>query len=696
MPAPDSAIRRDIDGLRALAVLLVIAHHVAPTLVSGGFVGVDVFFVISGFLITRLIDTALHNGHFSYVEFLWKRCRRILPALMVVLVSVLLMGACILTGPEMVSLAQHVAVGSLFSSNFLLWHEVGYFDGSAIMKPLLHLWSLGVEEQFYLLWPLFLTVLPLNRRVRFLSVAALVALSLMISENLAYSDPAQGFYMLHSRAWELGIGGLVSLAAPMIPASWSLPSVAGLRLRTIASATGVTLILVTALRIDGGTSWPGIAALVPVIGAVLVIVAGPDALLNKRLLTGRTAEWLGQRSYALYLWHWPPIAFLHILAQERSISDTSVQWIAALMMIPVIAVAHATLHHVERPVREIAERIEARTRILTRHLLPYGVAIAVLAISAHTVMRSHGIPSRYGTAGDDAIAALRDASMDSITAYDKYATRCNLADKGNATWCWRIPGSGKGIAVFGDSHAEVVFAGLADLDAKRPLFLTGRKGCAPILQLEPIADRLGEICRRSSQLAHAAIRADTNIGTVLLVARGPAYIAGVGFGVDTQRPVVPVAVRSARSDSLAFTRAFNAGIERSIQSFVDAGKRVILVVGVPEIGFLPEECLIGRPFGLREVRAPCAVSRAAVDYRNKEYRRLVGALAARIPALEVFDAEPIFCDGALCHARRGTRLLYQDGNHLSLAGSRMLTEQLRPLLALPPSRATLAAANVTR
>ena len=682
MPAPDSAIRRDIDGLRALAVLLVIANHVAPSILTGGFVGVDVFFVISGFLITRLIDTALHAGTFSYVEFLWRRCRRILPALLLVLVTTLLAGVCVLTGPELASLAKHVAVASLSGSNLLLWSEVGYFDTSATIKPLLHLWSLGVEEQFYLIWPLFLAVLPLHRRTRLLSVGALVALSLLISENLAYSDPAQGFYMLHSRAWELGIGGLIALAAPMIPGIWALPTRVDSTLRSFASVLGAALILAAALLFDSSTSWPGISALVPALGTALVIIAGPDALLNRSLLSARAAQWLGLRSYAFYLWHWPPIALLHVLAQERNVSGETVQLILALMMIPALALAHATMHCVELPVRIMAARVEARTRILARHLLPFGIAIAVLAITSHRVMQSHGLPTRYGSLGIDAVAALQDAHADSITAYDKYAQRCKLADKGNATWCWRIPGTGQGIAVFGDSHAEVLFAGLADLGAQRPLFLTGRKGCAPILQSEPIADRLAEICRRSAQLAHAAIRTDTSIGTVLLVARGPAYIAGVGFGVDTQRLVVPVTLQKAAADSLALERAFDAGLERSARAFLDAGKRVILVVGVPEIGFMPEECLIGRPFGLRDVRSPCAVTRAAVDHRNLRYRRLVGALTARLPALEVFDAEPIFCDGALCHAQRGTRLLYQDGNHLSLTGSRLVTAQLRSTLAL--------------
>ena len=690
MSSADSAIRRDIDGLRALAVLLVIAHHVAPSYLTGGFVGVDVFFVIWGFLITKLIDDAVHAGTFRYVEFVWKRCRRIVPALYAVLVTTLLAGACILTGPELVSLARHVAVASLSGSNLLLWSEVGYFDTSAAFKPLLHLWSLGVEEQFYLVWPLLLTMLPLQRRTRLLAVIGVVALSLLISENLAYSDPAQAFYLLPSRAWELGVGGMLALALPLRPTATALPVRFDSIVRSSASGIGFGLVLLSAVAIDSSASWPGLSALRPVLGTALIIAAGPAAVLNRTLLSSRPAQWLGVRSYALYLWHWPPIAFLHILAAERGMSAESVQWIGALLMIPAVAFAHATLHHVERPARDLATRVEARGQVRARHLLPFGVALALLAMTADTIARSHGLPTRYGTAGVDAVAALRDASPDSITAYDKTATRCHLTDKGNATWCWRTPGTGKGIAVFGDSHAEVIFAGIAALRPAQPLFLTGRKGCAPILQDSEIADRLGEICRRASQLAHAAIRTDTSIGTVLLVSRGPAYISGAGFGVDTQRPVVPVAARHTPRDTAALHDAFEKGLERSIQSFVDAGKRVILVVGVPEIGFLPEECLIGRPFGLRDLRTPCALPRQIVDARNAEYRRLVGTLAARLPALEVYDAEPVFCDGALCHAKRGRRLLYQDGNHLTMFGSRLVAQQLRALLELRIAEAPVA------
>ena len=691
-----ASLRQDIDGLRAVAVLCVIAHHIAPGAVPGGFVGVDIFFVISGFLVTRLIDEAMHAGRFRYVEFIWKRCRRIVPALIALLIGTLVMGACVLTGPELVGLARHVAAGSISASNLLLWHEVGYFDTSAALKPLLHLWSLGVEEQFYVVWPLLLSLLPLDRRIRLLGILALVVFSLLLSENLAYADPSQAFYMLLSRAWELGVGGVLALALPLMRTSPAFRVARLPGLRAAASLTGASLIVASVTTLTNRDAWPGVAALLPVIGTALLIAVGPRPFLNRVLLSATPAQWIGQRSYALYLWHWPPLAFLHIIAQELQWTHDATRWAAMLLMIPVVAVAHVSLLLVERPVRIRAAAIEAREAIRMRHLLPYGAGLASIALVAVLVMGSHGLPARYGTlAGVDAETMLRAASPDSITAYDRFATRCRLADAGTATWCWRIGGASEegGVAVIGDSHAEVIFAGLVEQRRGASLLLTGRKGCAPIVQHTPIADRTAEICRRATLLAHEAIRGDTRIATVLIVSRGAAYITGSGFGVDSQRPVVPVAIGRSAHDTLALRNAYALGLEAAIQSFAAAGKRVMLVSGVPELGFLPAECIIARPFGLRTLRTPCAVPRNEVDRRNAPYRDVVREVAGRNPSLELFDATALFCDARRCGAVRDGRLLYQDGNHLTLAGSRIVAARLGDMLRTDARRLAVASSR---
>jgi peptidoglycan/LPS O-acetylase OafA/YrhL len=692
MPEASPDYRRDIDGLRAIAVLAVVLHHLAPTAVPGGFAGVDVFFVISGYLITRIINTAVLANEFSYAVFVWRRCRRILPSLGVVLVATLTIGACILTGPELESLARHTVAGALSGSNLLLFSEVGYFDTSAATKPLLHLWSLGIEEQFYLVWPLLLCVLPRAQRTRLLCIGALVALSLMLSENLAYADPSQAFYLLHARAWELGAGGLLALAAPRTHTDWATHTARGAQVRAALSCTGLVLTLLAMAQLNATASWPGLSALAPVTGTVLLIVAGPSAVINRTILSAAPVRWIGQRSYALYLWHWPPLAFLHILAPELQLSADTQVYISAALMLLALVLAHLTVRYVEQPVRRLADRVEARGAIRASSLLPYAVPVASVTVIAAAVVTSHGIPSRYGANSDDALATLRAAAADSATSYHAVATRCRLPDSGHATWCWRVSGNGPGIAVFGDSHAEGVFAALVASEPGVPLLLTGRKGCAPIVQDAPIAERTGEICRRASNLAHATILRDSSIATVLLIARGPAYISGVGFGVDSARPVVPVST----GDSLQLRDAYEAGITRSIDAFLAAGKRVMLVLDAPELGFQPDECVIGRPFGLRMPREPCALPRTVVQRRNAGYLQLVTALQARFPALDVVDASVPFCDATLCHARRGTRLLYSDANHLSAAGTRLLFAHLRPRLAARAPGRSLASARAQR
>ncbi len=691
MSTQHASYRPDIDGLRAVAVFLVVIHHVAPSLLPGGFIGVDVFFVISGFLITGILDDSMQAGTFRYVDFVWRRCRRIVPALATVLAATLLIGLCILTGPELVNLSRHLIAGSLSASNVLLWHEVGYFDSAAVTKPLLHLWSLGVEEQFYLLWPLFLIVLPLQRRIRILGVALVVMLSLMLSENLAYTDPSHAFYLLHTRAWELGAGGLLALILPVLHTRLIRRKHGTDHLRDIASFSGAAILLGSAFTHKAGGTWPGIAALTPVFGTTLLIGAGPRAIINRSLLSLSVARWLGQRSYPLYLWHWPPLAFLHILASERGLSSATVNVSAVLLMFVAVALAHLTFVAIELPAQRRAAQV-FRYRVITLvNLRPYGIALGSLVVIGFVVLQLHGLPQRYSTQGADATVVLRDASPDSITAYSEIATRCKLNDAGTATWCWRTAGAGRGVAVFGDSHAQVIFSGLVAHGSGAPLLLTGRNGCAPALNAQPIADRLAEICRNAMLLAHNAIVSDTSIGTVLLVSRGPMYLSGADYGADSLRTVVPLVVMKSPTDTLTLARAYDAGIERSVRSLLAAKKRVILVLDVPELGFKPEECVIGRPFGLRQVRTPCAVPRATVNLRNAAYRLLVARLQARLPQLEVIDASLALCDAKACNAMRDGRLLYSDGNHLTLFGSKIVTRAMAPLIYSKVER-TLATA----
>ncbi len=301
--------RPDIDGLRAVAVLAVVSFHAFPQLTPGGFVGVDVFFVISGFLISTIILKAHAQNTFSYARFYARRIRRIFPALMLMLAASLVFGWFALTPNEFAELGRHAAAGTLFVSNLALWREAGYFDHEAQLKPLLHLWSLGIEEQFYLIWPLFL----LRFRRATAALVAVVVLSFAANVWLVHSKPDATFYMPFTRFWELASGALLAQLALMAPNGDAL---GGLRrfapflgdsraLRDALSVAGTLLVLAPVLRLSHTASFPGFWAALPVLGTVALIAAGQRAIINRRLLSAPPMVLIGLISYPLYLWHWP-------------------------------------------------------------------------------------------------------------------------------------------------------------------------------------------------------------------------------------------------------------------------------------------------------------------------------------------------------------------------------------------------------
>jgi len=296
--------RPDIDGLRAVAVGCVVCFHAFPNLLKGGFVGVDVFFVISGYLISTIIFQGLERGQFSYADFYARRIKRIFPALAAVGAATLFAGWYILLPDEFQALGKHVAGGAGFISNLILWNESGYFDAAAELKPLLHLWSLGIEEQFYLAWPLALGLI-WRRKRGFLLVTLLVgAVSFGINVATVYGSPVAAFYSPLSRFWELMIGGVLAYIA-MHRGELT-------RYSQTRSVAGLLLIAFAAVELNTESLFPGYWALLPTCGAFLMISAGPDAWLNKHVLANRLMVWVGLISYPLYLWHWPLLVLYRI------------------------------------------------------------------------------------------------------------------------------------------------------------------------------------------------------------------------------------------------------------------------------------------------------------------------------------------------------------------------------------------------
>jgi peptidoglycan/LPS O-acetylase OafA/YrhL len=306
--ASPRSYRPDIDGLRAIAILSVVLNHAGIPLVTGGFTGVDIFFVISGYLIGGHIYAELRAGEFGFLRFYQRRAKRILPVFFAVLIFVLAAAVALLSPADLAKLARSAFAAALSGSNIVFWHGANYFDTRSELNPLLMTWSLGVEEQFYAVIPLLMVLLGRIRRASTLpAILALSALSFLLSWSVLGSYPALVFYMLPARAWELGIGVALAIAE-LDPKRGLVPAAA----RQVLSFAGLALMGFPLFLLNSTSAFPGPAAVPSVLGAALAIAA-PESWINRRMLSLAPLVFIGKVSYSWYLWHWPLLAFLHIL-----------------------------------------------------------------------------------------------------------------------------------------------------------------------------------------------------------------------------------------------------------------------------------------------------------------------------------------------------------------------------------------------
>lgn len=355
--------RPDIDGLRAIAVLGVVAFHASPNWIKGGFIGVDIFFVLSGYLISTIIFENLDKGTFSFSEFYARRIKRIFPALLLVLVACFIFGWLELLADEFKQLGKHIAAGAGFISNIVLWSEAGYFDNSADTKPLLHLWSLGIEEQFYIIWPLLLWF---SWRRKFnLVIVTIVAtvVSFLLNIKGVKHDAVATFYAPQTRFWELLSGSLLAYLTLYNKHALTNTKVrvnaffecifaeekqdADIKtLNNILSFSGLCLLLYGFWHINKELNFPGTLALIPVVGTLLLIMGGANTWVNRTILSNKVVVWFGLISFPLYLWHWPLLSFARII--EAGEPSHKIR-IAAIVLSVVLS--WLTYKFVERPIR---------------------------------------------------------------------------------------------------------------------------------------------------------------------------------------------------------------------------------------------------------------------------------------------------------------------------------------------------------
>ena len=511
--------RSDIDGLRGLAVLSVIGYHTLPARFGGGFVGVDVFFVISGFLITGILLGRLKNSRFSFAEFYKGRCRRIFPALAIVTAACLLYGWFGLLPDDYKQLGQHAAGAATFSSNFLLWNEAGYFNNAAETKPFLHLWSLGIEEQFYLAWPALLW-LGWKSRVNLPAVCLLIlAASFAVNIATVNHDAVAAFYSPLSRGWELMAGALLAFLAfrqPPIFEAFGSANTKGLgRMRHAAAGLGATLIALAIMTTSRNSAFPGWLACLPVLGTCLIIAAGPAAWLNRRLFSHRLLVWVGLISYPLYLWHWPLLTFAR-LRQPEPLTIAAAFGCVVLSCV----LAWLTYKYLERPIR-----FGPQGRLVIAALC---AAITAIGSLGYYISLRHGFPSRLGDK-EEFVSFFSNTPPEYRYAtahhlFEAYREQCDFYDNRNqkprtaiARECF-IPASGNVMLIWGDSHAQHLFYGLRKtLPESISILQVATSDCRPSI-IDVFPNRLS-VCNESNRFALDLI-AKVKPHTVLLAQGG--------------------------------------------------------------------------------------------------------------------------------------------------------------------------------
>jgi peptidoglycan/LPS O-acetylase OafA/YrhL len=469
--------RPDIDGLRAVAVLGVVAFHAFPRWMHSGFIGVDVFFVISGYLISSIIYNALRVGRFSYLEFYTRRVRRIFPALLVVLGASMVLGWLLLLPDEYKQLGRQVAAGAGFGANFLFFSQSGYFDTQAAVKPLLHLWSLGIEEQFYLIWPLLVAVLYQRTRRVATWIALLMCASFVVNAVGIGQHTSAMFYLPTSRFWELLSGALLAYWA-MFARQGRSDTVSPTR-KTVLAWCGVLLLAVAATKINEQSEFPGYWALLPV-GGTLCLIASSGSWVNREVLGQRPLVFIGLISYPLYLWHWVLLALLKMWLYDGVEPPRTPRIIVVLLS---VVLAWATYELIEKPIR-FGKGSGARAL-----WKPVGLAasMVLVGVAGAAVDRSDGVAERYPAElrplaafeFDEARRWYTDVldgrcfDQDPIGAGSELGAQCVQAADGRK----------KTLVVWGDSHAASLYPGLKALQAQHPNYRLAQftwGGCPPL------------------------------------------------------------------------------------------------------------------------------------------------------------------------------------------------------------------------
>lgn len=614
-------VRADIQGLRAIAVTSVVLFHVFPDIFPGGFVGVDVFFVISGYLITNSIFTKLVRGNFSLLEFYSHRVIRIIPALLICIIATTAASYFLISPNELIAFAKSAISAIFFSSNIYFWKTSGYFDLGSELKPLLQTWSLGVEEQFYIFFPFgLLIIFRYFRKFYIYIIAIALILSLLISEIFSYNSPVLSYFLLPTRLFEPLVGAILAILQNRFV---NLGRVA----RNATCLAGLVLVIAPVFILDKSHTFPGLNALYPCIGAALIIVAGlgDTIVAASRLITGPIFRFLGDISYSLYLWHWPILALLRTVYGPDLMPFLSVDAIVASLICGFLS-----FRFVEQPFM--------RSSFSRKQILTGGItAMTVTALLMAPIFATKGFPDRFSGRALELFASasnyspVRDECHSGNRNYIPYSKNCLFGDP-NATEIF---------VVWGDSHGvELAYAlGQASRRDGRAVMQITASACPPSIGFTPPA-RPGCVAHNRETLA--AISVDKRVSTVVLIANGASYPANRQKMVD--------------------------GFEAAVEKLAISKKNVLLLKQIPIFDRDPSTTLGYAVFSERDI-SKIGTSRENYQYASKFWNDELGKISKQHD-LRLIATDDILCWNDFCPMYRpDTGPLYFDAVHMNLTAA---------------------------
>lgn len=641
--------RADIDGLRAVAVLSVLLYHAGASVVSGGFVGVDVFFVISGYLITTIIMREINGNKFSLAKFYERRIRRIYPALFAILPFTIGISAFLYDPSNFRNFGKSLIATTFFFSNIHFWTDTGYFEGPTELKPLLHTWSLAVEEQFYIFFPLMVMLIARYFKSRISHILAGITL-LLFSWNIyaMQNDPSGAFYFAHLRAWELLIGSVLALNPVSVRTKPAF--------RNVLSLIGLGMISAPIFLYSENTAFPGFAATVPAFGTALIIYSGiANLTLVNKLLSFPPLVFVGKISYSLYLWHWPLIIFTTYYAIRKLTRPELV-----LLLMVIFIVSSLSWQFIEKPFR--IKTLPGKTSIF----LGAGTVMLITAAIGSIIYFNGGFPNRQNTE--------QMADENETWVYEP----CNFTDSDNdgaLEFCtigaeMQTPS----FLVWGDSHASALTWGIhlsASQNGIAGQLIYGA-GCPPLLG---IASNRKSTCIDFNDTVLQYIEDHPELDTIFLAGRWAQWAEGTGYKENIKNKLIDTLSESSKKTTNAIL--LERGLNRTVEELLALDRKVIIISQVPEIKYnVASSNFIAQRTG-RDVNRIIAPSLDEYLSRNQKVFLAINSISK--DNIQVIDPWKALCNEQQCFVVVDEKPLYMDADHLSLFGSEYISHIYDPI-----------------